>query len=209
MKLLMMLVALAACSESKGNPFDHTAKIPEAAKPVEPAAPAVSAFMVRGRSELAKITEFKDAMCKCRDRACATKVLDAHIAWTDAQPPDRTTPGPGELDEIKRLMKVQFDEQQVCMEKALTPKMSAYKVKALEGAKRLTALKDAMCACTQGDGECVGKVMVAQKEYADESAANPNKEKPGPGEKDEMMALLNAVVAEHKKCMTHALMLEK
>lgn len=205
MKLLMTIVAvlglgLTGCGQNEATAGDQQAKLP--AKPIEP---QVSAFKARALAELAKLTEFKDAMCKCHDRACATKVLDAHQAWSDAQPPDRTKPGPGEESEMKARMTVVFDAEKACIDKALAPprpKLSAYKAKALQGIAKLTELKDAMCKCPQGDGECVARVMLAQQKWSEESA---NAEKPGPGEQAEMMALMKPLLAEHKKCMTAAL----
>lgn len=194
----MMIVVLVGCSESKGNPFEHTAKIPEpATKPVE-----LSAYKTKALEKLSKITELRDEMCKCRDRACAGKLLDGFQAWDDAHP-NRATPGPGEEDEMTRKMIDVATEQKECFDKiyAATSKLSPYLKKGVEALAKLSMTRDEMCKCPAGDQAC--GMRVQENMLAN---AESNDLKPEPGDKAKLEKEMAPLLAEIKKCWRTSMM---
>lgn len=209
--VVMSSVALAGCGKQE-NPFEHVAKFggTQAAKPEE-AKPELSAFKTRALAELAKITEFKDAMCKCRDRACATKVHESHEAWTNAQPPDHTKPGPGEEAEMIGKMKTVFDEERACIEKAIAssapanPKAEA-KAKVVAQIAAITTFKNTICKCAKGDAECATKVLNDNEALLERWQKAPEEiAKLDPADARELQKLLVPAVDGYMACMKAAL----
>ena len=72
---------------------------------------------------LAKMTEFKDKMCKCAegDADCAKKVSDEMTKWSEAQPKPKegaTAKADPKAEEVGKAMGE-------CMQKAMMPKMGS------------------------------------------------------------------------------------
>ncbi|MFT3695745.1 MAG: hypothetical protein QM831_21590 [Kofleriaceae bacterium] len=69
---------------------------------------------------LKKMTGFKDAMCACKDAACAQKVTDDMTAWSKAQAADVDSMGAMDEDTTKKMTDVSNDLGK-CMTTAMTP----------------------------------------------------------------------------------------
>jgi hypothetical protein len=74
----------------------------------------------------AKMTEFKDAMCKCKagETACAQKVVDDQKKWADemAKTADKDAkPDPAEAAEMAKKMEPIMADYTKCMTAAMTP----------------------------------------------------------------------------------------
>jgi hypothetical protein len=99
MTLVMIgLIAIAGCGKKKGGAADTSAKM----------------------------TEFKDAMCKCKagEADCAKKVLDDQKKWGDemAKTADKDAkPDPAEAAEMAKKMEPIMADYTKCMTAAMTP----------------------------------------------------------------------------------------
>jgi hypothetical protein len=73
-----------------------------------------------GADMIAKMTEFKDAMCKCTDKACADKVMADMTKWTQdmaKEGGDKEPAKPSEED-MKKSQQVS-EEYTKCMQKVM------------------------------------------------------------------------------------------
>ena len=68
---------------------------------------------------MAKMSEFKDAMCKCSDAPCAQKVSDDMTKWSQEQSKNTTAAKMSEAD-TKKAAEIS-EELGKCMQKAMTP----------------------------------------------------------------------------------------
>jgi hypothetical protein len=79
-----------------------------------------------GGDSLAKMTEFKDQMCKCADKACADKVNEAYTKWGQEMQKEM-----GESKEPPKMSEEETKKQtevataySACMTKLMTPAMT-------------------------------------------------------------------------------------
>ena len=78
-----------------------------------------------GADMIAKMTEFKDQMCKCTDKACADKVMADMTKWTQdlaKEGGDKEAAKPNEED-MKKSQAVS-EEYAKCMQKVMTASMT-------------------------------------------------------------------------------------
>jgi hypothetical protein len=69
---------------------------------------------------MAKMTELKDEMCRCKDAKCAQDVSDKLAKWSQAQPPAKGgKPAKTSEEETKKLAAI-GDEMGKCMATAMT-----------------------------------------------------------------------------------------
>jgi hypothetical protein len=99
---------------------------------------------------LAKMSEFKDQMCACKDALCTKHVNDAMTTWaqevpTDVEPPRMTDAQQKRAEEIGRAMGE-------CMQKATETGGEG----ATAAFERMASFKDQMCACK--DADCAKRV---------------------------------------------------
>jgi hypothetical protein len=77
-----------------------------------------------GADMMAKMTEFKDAMCKCADKACADKVTADMTKWqADMAKEAGDKPVVPNEEDMKKMAPV-TEELGKCMAKAMTPAMT-------------------------------------------------------------------------------------
>ena len=77
-----------------------------------------------GADMIAKMTEFKDQMCKCADKACADKVMADMTKWTQdmaKEGGDKEAAKPSEED-MKKSQQVS-EEYTKCMQKLMAAAM--------------------------------------------------------------------------------------
>jgi hypothetical protein len=79
-----------------------------------------------GGDSLAKMTEFKDQMCKCADKACADKVNADYMKWGEEMKKEM-----GEAKEPPKMSEEETKKQtevamaySTCMQKQMTPAMT-------------------------------------------------------------------------------------
>ena len=78
-----------------------------------------------GGDSVAKMTEFKDAMCKCADKACADKVSADMTKWGQENMPKEGAEVPKMSEEDMKKSAAVTKEMGECMTKLLTPAMAA------------------------------------------------------------------------------------
>ena len=80
-----------------------------------------------GGEYLAKMTEFKDQMCKCADKACADKVNEAYMKWgQDMQKEMGESKEPPKMSEEDAKKQADVVKQYTeCMTKQMTPPPAA------------------------------------------------------------------------------------
>jgi hypothetical protein len=69
---------------------------------------------------MAKMSEFKDAMCKCSDAPCAQKVSDDMTKWSQEQSSKSTAAAKMSEADTKKAAEIS-EELGKCMQKAMTP----------------------------------------------------------------------------------------
>jgi len=69
---------------------------------------------------MAKMTEFKDEMCKCMDAACASSVSDKMMKWSAEQNKDKKEPPKMSEADTKKAAAI-ADEMGKCMQTAMAP----------------------------------------------------------------------------------------
>jgi hypothetical protein len=113
MRSLLLCLVLASCGGSPqpaptSPPASNTA--PVTATPPPDASVASVA--------IAKMGEFKDAMCACKDTSCAQRVSDNMVKWAQDQagnsPPPKMTD-----DEMKRATTI-AEQMGICMQTAMS-----------------------------------------------------------------------------------------
>jgi hypothetical protein len=78
-----------------------------------------------GGEYLAKMTEFKDQMCKCTDRACADNVTAAMTKWTTDNAKAGADKNATASEEDTKKMTAVTEEMSKCMQKLMTPPAAA------------------------------------------------------------------------------------
>src|SRR4029079_12222914 len=73
-----------------------------------------------GAEASAKMTEFRDRMCACKDKACADKVNDDLTKWTQEQAKEAKA-----TEEDNKKMMQMSEEMRKCMQKIITDAASA------------------------------------------------------------------------------------
>ena len=110
---------------------------------------------------LAKLTEFKDAMCACRDAACAGQVSQQMTRWSQdmamqqAQPPKLS---PADQERAARI----GEEMAVCMQSAMGP---GSPTDAMHYLAKNGEFKDRLCACT--DATCAKSVAAEMTTWSE------------------------------------------
>jgi hypothetical protein len=94
MRVWLLCGLLAACSHQTAS--DPPPKQP-AATPKPAPAPTSSTSSQPEHPMVAKLREFKDRACTCKDKPCVDAVQKDLIAWAYAQPPESGTK-PSEAD---------------------------------------------------------------------------------------------------------------
>jgi len=79
MKIVLVVVVLAACSGSAQTPAQEPVLTNSVPRP--PPDAAVDAPVAQGVAAIAKMTTFRDELCACLDKACADRVLAALTQW--------------------------------------------------------------------------------------------------------------------------------
>ena len=69
---------------------------------------------------MAKMSEFRDAICQCTTTACAQQVSDDMTKWSQEQARDQHEPPKLSDDQIKRATAI-GEEMGKCMMKAMSP----------------------------------------------------------------------------------------
>jgi hypothetical protein len=77
-----------------------------------------------GGDMVAKMTEFKDAMCKCADKACADKVSADMATWSANMAKEAGDKPVVPSEEDAKKMAPVSEEFGKCMAKAMTPAMA-------------------------------------------------------------------------------------
>ena len=95
---------------------------------------------------LAKMTEFKDQMCGCRDTACGQRVLDAMTKWSQDQARASATPPKMTNDETKRASTI-GEELGRCMQHAMGNAAAVPPPSEDDIVAQQAAFKDEMCTC--------------------------------------------------------------
>src|SRR5690606_38233625 len=71
------------------------------------------------REAMAKMNDFKVAMCACVDAACAQRVADDMTRWSQEMANDRRPPPKLSEDEVKQAAAI-GEEMGQCMQKAMS-----------------------------------------------------------------------------------------
>jgi len=69
---------------------------------------------------MAKMSDFRDAMCQCTTMACAQQVSDDMTKWSQEQARDQHEPPKLSDDQIQRATAI-GEEMGKCMMKAMSP----------------------------------------------------------------------------------------
>src|SRR5262245_21117573 len=77
MKAALVMVVVAACSGAQSPPPPGVAN----AVPRPPPDAAVDAPLTGTAAIIARLAEFRDAMCACTDRACSERVMEGLTRW--------------------------------------------------------------------------------------------------------------------------------
>ncbi|CAN5288852.1 hypothetical protein BH11MYX1_BH11MYX1_17870 [soil metagenome] len=73
-----------------------------------------------GQAEaMAKMTDFKNRMCECKDNACATKVSDEMAKWGKEQTDNNKGESPKLSDEDQKKFSQVSEDMGKCMQKAM------------------------------------------------------------------------------------------
>lgn len=72
-----------------------------------------------GSDAIAKITEFKDQMCKCADKACAEKVTEAMSKWTQEMAKEGAEKNAKMSEEDTKKAQAVSEEMTKCMGKIM------------------------------------------------------------------------------------------
>lgn len=113
MRSLLACLVLASCGGSSPPPASPAPPAPVSNTAPAPAPAAPSASVV-----LAKLIEFKDELCACKDTPCTQHVSDAMTKWAEDQAgkPDN---GPKPTDEETKQMAAIGERMAACMTAAM------------------------------------------------------------------------------------------
>jgi hypothetical protein len=76
-----------------------------------------------GSDALAKMTEFKDQMCKCTDKPCADKVMEAMTKWGADMAKEGNKEAAKPTEEDMKKSQAVSEEYSKCMQKAMASAM--------------------------------------------------------------------------------------
>jgi len=139
---------------------------------------------------MAKMVEFKDQMCACKDRDCVMHVSDDMAKWAEANK-DKADVKPAE-DEMKRAMEIS-KQLSDCMQKA----MMASDPAASDTIAKMSEFKDQMCACK--DKSCATRVSDEMARWAE-----TNKDKPPSKPSDDDLKKGMEISKQLSDCMQKA-----
>jgi hypothetical protein len=119
MKLAAAVMVLVACggkeSPPPAQPVSNTVPVPDAGP--------IDAPMDEASAAIAKMTEFRDDMCKCADTACADRVQEEMTKWATTMAEDASRARekrPAVSEEVMKRMTEIGQTYGECMTKAMT-----------------------------------------------------------------------------------------
>lgn len=118
---------------------------------------------------MAKMTEFKDEMCKCKDAKCAQDVSDKMTKWSQEQSKNQKE-GPNLSEADQKKAAAIGEEMGKCMQKAMTPEAPAAPADPAAGSGAAPADPAAGSAAPAAEGAAP----------ADPNAAKPEEKKEEP-----------------------------
>jgi hypothetical protein len=114
-KLIALALVLASCAGSNPPPAE-----PQPAPAASTAAPAPAPPPPRSKSDeaLAKMAEFTDEMCACKDSPCAQRVADHMTKWAQEQMSGTSEPPKMTDEQTQRATKI-GEQLGTCMQTAM------------------------------------------------------------------------------------------
>jgi hypothetical protein len=147
---------------------------------------------------IAKMTDFKDQMCKCADKACADKVTEQMTKWgTDMAKEGADKAGAISEEDTKKMAAV-TEEMIKCMTTAMTGKK---KSGAGDAIAKMTDFKDQMCKCA--DKACADKVTEQMTKWGTDMAKE-GADKAGAISEEEIKKM-SSITDKMTECMTTAM----
>ena len=109
---IVLFVLLVACSKSP-PPAGPATPQPATAEPKQETPPANDP----GDAAIAKLAEFKDQICACKDKACGDSVMKGMMEWSEEF--DRTSPGLKPTKEQEDRANAISSEMTPCMQRLM------------------------------------------------------------------------------------------